>query len=118
MTTRRTWLVPVALIALSLIPIVSGSLRLVELSGGPALVPEASRFTVFPWPVVIHIVSATLLSILGAFQFVEGLRRRRRGHRVAGRLLIPAGFLVALSGMWMAVVESTPRGNRLASPQY
>lgn len=110
MTTR--WLIPVGLILLSLIPIISGSLRLTQLAGGPEVIPQADRFTVFPWPVIVHIVSATLFSVVGAFQFLPGLRRGRRSwHKMAGRVLIPAGFLVALSGMWMGAFSDLPAGD-------
>lgn len=106
---KARWWIPVGLILLNLIPIVSGSLRLTQLGGGPELIPQADRFTVFPWPVIIHIVSATLYSIVGAFQFLPGLRRGRRSwHKLAGRVLIPAGFLVALSGMWMGAFSDLP----------
>lgn len=105
-------LIPAGLIMLTLIPIVSGSLRLTQLGGGPELIPQADRFTVFPWPVITHIVSATLFSVVGAFQFVPALRRGRRSwHRLAGRVLIPAGFLVALSGMWMGAFSDLPAGD-------
>lgn len=105
-------LIPVGLILLTLIPIVSGSLRLTQLGGGPELIPQADRFTVFPWPVITHIVSATLFSVVGAFQFVPALRRGRRSwHRLAGRVLIPAGVLVALSGMWMGAFSDLPAGD-------
>lgn len=111
-TARTVWLVPAGLILLNLIPIVSGALRLTQLTGGPAIIPEATRFTVFPLPVIVHIVSATLFSIVGAFQFVPALRRGRRSwHRVVGRALIPAGFLVALSGMWMGAFSDLPAGD-------
>jgi hypothetical protein len=109
---KARWLIPVGLILLNLIPIVSGSLRITQLGGGPELIPQADRFTVFPWPVIIHIVSATLYSIVGAFQFLPGLRRGRRSwHKIAGRVLIPAGFLVALSGMWMGAFSDLPAGD-------
>ena len=112
MTARGRWLVPTGLILLNLIPILSGSLRVTQLSGGPELIPEASRFTEFPWPVVIHIVSATLYAIVGAFQFLPALRRGRNSwHKRAGRVLIPAGFLVALSGLWMATFSDLPAGD-------
>jgi len=111
-SSRAIWLVPVGLILLNLIPILSGALRVTQLGGGPELIPEASRFTVFPWPVVIHIASATLFSIVGAFQFLPGLRRGRRSwHRIVGRILIPAGFLVAGSGLWMATFSDLPSGD-------
>jgi hypothetical protein len=109
---KTRWLVPVGLILLNLIPIISGSLRLTQLGGGPELIPQADRFTVFPWPVVTHIVAATIYSIVGAFQFLPGLRRGRRSwHKLAGRVLIPAGFLVALSGMWMGAFSDLPAGD-------
>jgi predicted membrane protein DUF2306 len=102
---RGTWLVPVALIVLSLVPIIAGSLRLVELSGGAAILPAKPTS---PQPLVLHIVSASLYSVLGAFQFSAGFRRRRPGwHRVAGRLLVVLGLLVALSALWLTVF--TPR---------
>ncbi|HTL41627.1 MAG TPA: DUF2306 domain-containing protein [Pseudolysinimonas sp.] len=109
---RGAWLIPVGLILLTLIPIISGSLRLTQLSGGPELIPQADRFTVFPYPVITHIVAGTIFSVVGAFQFLPGLRRGRRSwHKLAGRVLIPAGFLVALSGMWMAAFPDLPAGD-------
>jgi len=68
--------VPFALLALVLIPAIAGSLRLVELFGGPHLLPANVRMTAFPAPVVVHIVSALPYAVLGAFQFSTGLRRR------------------------------------------
>jgi hypothetical protein len=106
------WLIPTGLILLSLIPIISGSLRLTELGGGPEVLPQSDRFTVFPLPVITHIVTATVFSIVGAFQFLPGLRRGRRSwHKLAGRVLIPAGILVALSGLWMAAFSDLPAGD-------
>jgi predicted membrane protein DUF2306 len=51
-------------------------------------------------------------SILGAFQFAPGFRRRRRGwHRAAGKLLAVCGLLAALSGLWMAHFYPWPAGD-------
>jgi hypothetical protein len=109
---RGLWLIPTGLILLTLIPIVSGSFRVTELIGGPELIPEADRFTSFPLPVILHIVSAVIFSIVGAFQFLPGLRRGKRSwHRMAGRVLIPAGLVVALSGLWMAFFSALPPGD-------
>jgi uncharacterized membrane protein len=104
-TSRGTWLVPLGLIALSVVPIIAGSLRLVELSGGAAILPAKPTS---PLPLVLHIVSASIYSVLGAFQFSAGLRRRRPGwHRGAGRLLVVIGLVVALAALWLTI--STPR---------
>ena len=79
MTTRqRGWLAPVALVALSIVPVVAGSLRLVELAGGPAVIPSDARFTESPLPVVVHIVSAAVYALLGSLQFVAGWYLGRR----------------------------------------
>ena len=109
---RGLWLIPTGLILLALIPVVSGSLRLTQLGGGPALIYTASRFTDSPTPVVLHILSATLFTLVGAFQFLPGLRRGRRSwHKLAGRVLIPAGLILALSGLWMATLYPHPVGD-------
>ena len=63
---------------------IAGAARLTELTGGAAITPQNARFFASPVPVVIHIVSVTIYSLLGAFQFVPALRGRRGWHRVAG----------------------------------
>ena len=104
------WPVPTALILLSLIPVIAGAVRLTELTGGAAITPQNARFFASPVPVVIHIVSVTVYSLLGAFQFISGLRGRRGWHRLAGSVLIPAGLLAALSGLWMSAFYPLPDG--------
>lgn len=109
---RGQWLAPTGLILLALIPILAGAARVTELTGGAIETDHNARFLDSPIPVVTHIVSVTIYSLLGAFQFVPALRRRRSGwHRIAGRILIPAGILVALSGMWMASFYPHPAGD-------
>lgn len=103
MTSRgSSWRVPAALVALGTVPVVAGSLRLVELSGGAEAIPSDARYDASPLPVVVHIVSATVFAILGAFQFSSSIRRRRPGwHRRSGRVLVVAGLGVALSALWL-----------------
>jgi uncharacterized membrane protein len=97
------------LILLALVPVVAGSVRLHELSTSAEVTPANERFFDAPVPVVVHIIGATVYCVLGAFQFMPGLRRRRIGwHRVAGRVLIPAGLAVALSGLWMTLFYDLP----------
>ncbi|MGI8456932.1 MAG: DUF2306 domain-containing protein [Propionibacteriaceae bacterium] len=106
-TTRSkagTGWAPFALVALVLVPAFFGSLRLVELAGGPALMPANPRLNASQVPVVVHIVSAFGYTVLGAFQFSAGLRRRRPGwHRAAGRVLMVLGLAVALSALWLTL---------------
>ncbi|WP_230977253.1 DUF2306 domain-containing protein [Georgenia yuyongxinii] len=82
-------------------------MRLTELAGGAEITSQNERFFHSPGPVSLHIISATLYSLLGAFQFVPALRDRG-WHRVAGRVLVPAGLVAALSGLWMAVLYNQP----------
>jgi hypothetical protein len=108
-TTRRGWLLPTSLIMLSTVPVLAGSIRLTELAGRPDVTPDNARFVEVPLPVVVHIIGASLYCVLGAFQFAPGLRRRRpRWHRIAGRLLVPAGIAAALSGIWMTLFYDLP----------
>jgi uncharacterized membrane protein len=105
------WLVVAALLVLSAIPVAAGAFRLTQLAGGAAITPANARFFASPLPVALHIVSASLYAILGAFQFGTGLRRRRPGwHRAAGRLLVACGMLVGLSGLWMTLFYPRPAG--------
>jgi uncharacterized membrane protein len=110
--TATQWLPPVGLIALSLIPVIAGAFRLNELMSSPEITAQNARFVASPIPVTVHIVSVTAYSLLGALQFVPLLRRARHNwHRIAGRILVPAGVLVALSGLWMNVFYPRPPGD-------
>jgi uncharacterized membrane protein len=98
------WRVPLALVILTLFPVVAGSLRLLGVAGGPHLLPTNPRIDASPAPVVAHVLAAALYAFLGAFQFSARLRRRHpHWHRVAGRVLVGAGLLVAGTGLWMTL---------------
>lgn len=105
------WLVPAGLL-LSFIPVAAGAFRLTQLAGGAEITSANARFFASPLPVMLHIVSVTVYSLLGAFQFAPGLRRLRpTWHRAAGRILIPSGLLAALSGLWMSRFYPWPEGD-------
>ena len=106
-SSRRTWLVPIALIGLGLIPVGAGMTRVTALARGVAVNSENARFVASPLPVVLHVLGATLFCVLGALQFAPTLRRQR-WHRVVGRVIVPAGLVAALSGLWMAFVYALP----------
>jgi uncharacterized membrane protein len=106
-----TWLVA-ALLVLSAIPLAAGAFRLTQLAGGADITPANARFFASPLPIVLHIVSASVYIILGAFQFARGFRRRRPGwHRAAGRLVVLCGLLVGLSALWMTLFYPWPKGD-------
>lgn len=119
MTTNRTnreRLIPAGLLALSLVPVVAGSLRLLEFAGGAAVLPDGDRAGSAIGAVVVHIVSVTVYSLLGALQFAPRWRRRhRRWHRTAGRIVAPAGVVTAVSGVWLALSPAATGDDVLAA---
>ena len=105
------WPVPVALIALSAIPLTAGAFRLLQLAGGPEVMPADDRFAGFPAPVIVHILGAALYAAVGAFQFLPGFRRHHlTWHRRTGRVLAVAGLLVAGSALWMTLLYAPKPG--------
>jgi len=83
-TPRLVWPVPAALVALSAIPLVAGALRLLQLAGGPELIPAEERFAEFPLAIALHILGAATYLLLGATQFVL-LAAPAGGARPTGR---------------------------------
>ena len=111
-TRERPWAVPAALVVLSVIPLTAGVLRLIQLAGGPDVIPANPRFADFPLPLVVHIVGATTYALVGIGQFVPRLRRRHPAwHRGAGRVLAVAGLLVAISALWMTLFHQAQPGS-------
>lgn len=107
---RPEWLVPAGLIALSLVPIAAGAFRITDLTTGGTVTPENARFFASPVPVIAHIVGSSVFLVLGAPQFAPSLRRRR-WHRIAGRIVAPAGLVSALSALWMTLFYAMPAIN-------
>jgi uncharacterized membrane protein len=100
---------PAWLIALSIVPLLGGAARLLQLAGGEAPAPDDLRFTTAPMPVTLHIAAAAFYSLVGAFQFDDGLRRHRPAlHRVLGRMAFACGLLVGLTGLWMTLASEIP----------
>ncbi len=103
-TRERSWPVPVALAALSAIPVTVGMLRLVQLAWGPSALPADPRFTGFPLALVLHILGSATYALLGLLQLVPRFRRRHlTWHRRAGRVLVAAGLAVAGSALWLTL---------------
>lgn len=108
---KADYLVPAALLALSLIPTFGGIVRLMSVANDTVVTPDNARFLDAPGAVVIHALSATLYCLLGAFQFTRGYRLRwPTWHRAAGKVLAIAGISAGLSGLWMTLFYEIPRG--------
>jgi hypothetical protein len=103
--------VPLPLVALSLIPALFGTLRLVEVFGGPKIMPENLRIAASPGPAVVHIVGGASFLLVGAFQLSSRIRTRwLNWHRRAGRILMILGLGAALSGLWMTLLYPRQTG--------
>lgn len=87
-----SWRGQIALVVLSLVPLLGGVVRLSALASHSHAAADA-RFIAAPGPILIHLFAATLFSILGAFQFSDELRRRAPGA----------------TGIWMTVASDIPR---------
>ena len=99
---REGWPIATGLLALCVIPVAAGMVRLVSLATGETVTLANARFFAHPLPVQLHIVGASLFCVLGALQFWPGFRRRfPRWHRMAGRIAAPADIVAGMSGLWM-----------------
>lgn len=107
--TKPEWAVFCALFVYSFIPAFGGLIRVLELAGGPQIVPANPRALLAPTPIILHILSSFLFCIVGAFQFLPSVRRQRpAAHRVIGRVIAVAGCMSALTGLWMTHFYAFP----------
>lgn len=101
---RSGWRAIIGLLLLSALPVVGGVLRLGELGADP----ESALPVALAVAIVAHIVAMSLFCLIGAFQFSPALRIRRGWHRTAGRALIPAGIIAAISSVPIGVFFRGP----------
>lgn len=106
---KSEWAILAGLLFLSLVPCLGGFFRLIELMVGLEVMPENPRVRSAPVPVIIHLMGSIPYCILGILQFLPSVRNAYpKWHRMSGRLLVAAGFLAALSGLWMTHYYNFP----------
>lgn len=106
---KSEWAVLVGLLLLSLVPCLGGFLRLIELMVGFEVIPYNPRVQASPFPVVAHLIGSIPYCLLGILQFLPSVRNAwPRFHRISGRIIILAGLLAAISGLWMTHFYSFP----------
>lgn len=109
------WPVAVALLALTVVPVTAGTLRLIQLAGGPQIMPADPRFPDVPIALLVHIVGSAVFAVLGIAQLLPRFRRRHlTWHRRSGRVLAVAGLLVAGSALWMTLLYPQKPGTGTA----
>lgn len=103
---------PAALIALVAVPVIAGVVRIAELASGATITADNARFFASPFPVIVHIVSAALFCVAGAFQFVPSLRRKNVvWHRRMGWVLTVCGLIAGATGLWMTLFYPRVEGD-------
>jgi uncharacterized membrane protein len=109
------WPVATALLVLTVVPVTAGTLRLIQLAGGPQIIPIDSRFPEFPAALVVHIAGSAVYAVLGIAQLLPRFRGRHlTWHRRSGRVLAVAGLLVAGSALWMTLLYPQKPGTGVA----
>ncbi len=107
--TRGEYIFLAFIFLFSFVPTFGSLFRLVELAGGPAVLPENPRATLGQIPIVLHIVSSFVFCLIGSIQFLPSVRRWRVDlHRRLGWIIASAGLVSALTGFWMTNVFDFP----------
>lgn len=70
---KSKWVLPIGVVILCVVTVLAGGVRRGQLASG-VVTPENACFFNSRAPVIIHVVSVALFSILVAFQFVPVLR--------------------------------------------
>ncbi|WP_375589197.1 DUF2306 domain-containing protein [Hoeflea alexandrii] len=106
---KSEWVLLGLVFVYSFIPAFGGLIRILELAGGPQIAPENPRALLAPKPAILHILSSFLFCIVGALQFLPNIRRQHpAAHRRNGWVIIVAGCVSALSGLWMTHFYTFP----------
>jgi uncharacterized membrane protein len=81
------------------IPVMMAGVRVVQIPAG-LLPPDSLRLGAAPLSHWLHSLAGVLFGLLGPLQFARALRARFGAlHRLAGRVFVAAGLLMALSGL-------------------
>lgn len=97
-----------SLLLLCLVPALGGLSRLAMLLTGAEISPENARFFEAPLPVVVHILTSLIFSVVGIHQLFHAPPKSDASrHRRLGRMLVVCGLLASLSGLWMTLFYPT-----------
>lgn len=106
---KSEWTILALIFVYCFVPAFGGLLRVLELAGGPAIIPGNPRVLAAPLPVILHIIGSFLFFIVGALQFLPSIRRHYpAAHRAFGYTVAIAGCISAASGIWMTHYYTFP----------
>lgn len=108
-TKKSNWKIVTMLALMGAFPALPGIYIMVLILLGPP--PDGAQsfvrahYFVTPAPILLHATAGAIFAALIPFQFAHRLRARRpRLHRITGRTAVAAGFVLALSGIWMLMI--------------
>lgn len=105
MNFLKNYYISLGLVLLSVVPLLAGIFRITTLSQGLPITVENERFFDERMAVLVHIATATIFSIFGAFQFSSRIRLLYvRWHRLSGRVMVLAGIIAAVTGLYLTIV--------------
>lgn len=104
---KRIFQRPMTLVLLlffaTFIPIISAPLRIFQVLTDQ-LPPDAIRFNVVPWTLLLHSLGGMTFGLLGPIQFSRAIKNRfSKFHRMSGRIFVLAGMMLALSALRLLV---------------
>ena len=104
---KSDWKIPIGWIVFSIIPVGVGIARVTGLMDGVDIPKDSAVLFGLPLSLFLHIVGACVFCVLGAFQFAPGFRQKnRKWHKIAGRILVPAGLTGAFGSVWYAMFHA------------
>lgn len=101
----KYYYIPFGLVLFSVVPVLAGLFRIGTIIQGGPITVENERFFIEGMSVILHISVASIFSIFGAFQFSTRIRERYvRWHRLSGRVMVLAGVMAAVTGLYLTIV--------------
>lgn len=117
---RLLWLITLLLVVIGVTIVIRRTLHFFAPAPAPANFPDAAAldagFARHPLLTMLHIIPGLLFVVLGPFQFVRALRRRRPAlHRWTGRVVLASGLIIGSTALVMSPQMAIGGANETAA---
>jgi len=102
-TPISRWFVLFLMVVLCVVPTIAGGMRLMQIFSGADITEENARFLTAPIPIVLHILSSIIFSVIGILQFSPLRHCSIKVHRMIGYIVWFSGVGSAFTGLWMTL---------------
>lgn len=97
----KPWRLAGCLWLLGMVSVLFGLMHMFNFASGQTD-PDAPHYELMPVPIVIHLITGTLMNLLIPLQFEATFRRKHRGiHRLAGSIVALCVMITFVSTLWM-----------------